>query len=392
MLPRRTTFGGRGAAQDLRDDLAGARDFHKVTRQDVFRRDELEVVERGGGYCDTADFHRLEHRIGIERPGAPDVNPDLLELRDPHLGRELAGHGPARLAVSDCPELGVLPERVHLHDDAVRAVVELGQQCLELRHFRMRVRQVGHQRVVRLHRKAPRGQALEQRMLCLHRQLLTGCLDVEAEDAETAAARDLGIELAQRSGGGVARIGERGLAGLLALPVELGEPGLGEVDLPADLHQFGPALSLEPQRDLADGAQIGGDVLALDAVAARRPDREHAIAVREAHRRAVDFHLERIARRPDLGHEPPVPVLPLGELCFGERVGERQHGHEVAMLTELVGRLGAHAVGGAVGRPQLRVLGLELLQLAEQPVVLGVRDLRLVEYVAGVVGALEESP
>ena len=229
-------------------------------------------------------------------------------------------------------------------------------------------------------------------MLRFHRQLLTGRLDVEAKDAESAAARDLGVELAQRSGGGVARIGEGGLAGLLALSVELGEPGLGEVDLPADLHQLGPALALELERDLTDGPQIGGDVLALDAVAARRSDGEHAVAVREAHRRAVDLHLEGVARRPDLRHEPRVPVLPLAELRFAERVGERQHGHEVTLLAKLVGRLGAHAVGGAVGSAQVRVLGLELLQLAEQPVVLGVRQLWLVEYVISVVGALEQSP
>src|SRR5438105_7126884 len=133
-------------------------------------------------------------------------------------------------------------------------------------------------------------------MLRFHRRFLTGRFDVEAEDAETAATRDLGVELAQRSGSGVARVRERRLAGLLALPVELGEAGLRQVDLSAYLHQLGPALALEPQRDLSDGAEIGGDVLALDAVAARRAHREHARGVREAHRRPVDLHLERVAR------------------------------------------------------------------------------------------------
>src|SRR5205807_10643010 len=60
VLPRRTTFGGRGAAQHLRDDLAGARDFHQVTGQAVLRRDQLEVAERGGGHCYTTALHRLE--------------------------------------------------------------------------------------------------------------------------------------------------------------------------------------------------------------------------------------------------------------------------------------------------------------------------------------------
>src|SRR5256885_13411947 len=62
------------------------------------------------------------------------------------------------------------------------------------------------------------------------------------------------------------------------------------------------------------------------------------------------------------------------------------------MVAELFGRLGAGAVGRAVGCAELGVLGLELLRLGEQRVVLGVRQVRLVEYVVGVVGALEEPP
>src|SRR5205823_1659564 len=52
----------------------------------------------------------------------------------------------------------------------------------------------------------------------------------------------------------------------------------------------------------------------------------------------------------------------------------------------------ADPVGGAVGGLELGMLGLELLQLAEQPVVLGVRQLRLVEDVVGLVRALDEPP
>ena len=43
--------------------------------------------------------------------------------------------------------------------------------------------------------------------------------------------------------------------------------------------------------------------------------------------------------------------------------------------------LAAHALGGRIGRQQLGVLRLQLLQFAEQLVVLGVRDLRLVQHV-----------
>src|SRR2546426_3527896 len=70
----------------------------------------------------------------------------------------------------------------------------------------------------------------------------------------------------------------------------------------------------------------------------------------------------------------------------------RSHRHEVAVLLERRRGLHADALRGAVGGAQLGMLGLELLQLAEQAVVLGVGHLRFVEYVIGVVGALDEPP
>ena len=45
-----------------------------------------------------------------------------------------------------------------------------------------------------------------------------------------------------------------------------------------------------------------------------------------------------------------------------------------------------------VGTLQLGMLGLERLELAEEPVVFGVRDLGSVVYVVGVIGALDLFP
>src|SRR5258706_264865 len=83
--------------------------------------------------------------------------------------------------------------------------------------------------------------------------------------------------MAQRAGGGVARIRERRLAGSLALPVHLLEPRFGEVDLPAHLEQPRPAFALQPQRYVDDRLEVGRHVLALDAVAARGTRDEHAV-------------------------------------------------------------------------------------------------------------------
>ena len=58
-------------------------------------------------------------------------------------------------------------------------------------------------------------------------------------------------------------------------------------------------------------------------------------------------------------------------------------------FTEALGRLAAHALGGRVEREQLRVRGLKELQLVHQRVVLGVGDLRRVQYVIQVLVAAQ---
>ena len=61
-------------------------------------------------------------------------------------------------------------------------------------------------------------------------------------------------------------------------------------------------------------------------------------------------------------------------------------------LHEAVERRRADALGGGVGRPQLRVLGLDVAQLVEQRVVLVVADQRVVEDVVMVVVAGQLAP
>src|SRR5207247_11145482 len=87
-----------------------------------------------------------------------------------------------------------------------------------------------------------------------------------------------------------------------------------------------------------------------------------------------------------------VAILPLGELRFVERVGKRVHGDEVPVLAKRARRRGADAVGGAVGSAELRMRRFQVLELAKQAVVLGVRHFGPVEHVVGVVRPLEEPP
>ena len=74
-------------------------------------------------------------------------------------------------------------------------------------------------------------------------------------------------------------------------------------------------VAAQPQRDVAQRAQVGGHVLADGAVAARGAVHEHAVLVREAHRRAVDLELGHVAGAARVvADEPRDALLPLGEL------------------------------------------------------------------------------
>jgi len=86
------------------------------------------------------------------------------------------------------------------------------------------------------------------------------------------------------------------------------------------------------------------------------------------------------------------PGVELEELLLGHRVGQRHHLPPVRHLGELLARPRPDAPGGRVGRDQIRVVRLELLQLAEEAVVLGVAEGGSVEDVVAVARVAELAP
>ena len=84
-------------------------------------------------------------------------------------------------------------------------------------------------------------------------------------EAQPPAGRHGRVELAQRAGAAVARVGVERQPRLLALGVDPGELGLRHVDLAADLERDGLG---QPGRDGRDRPQVGRDVLAGRPVAA----------------------------------------------------------------------------------------------------------------------------
>ena len=163
------------------------------------------------------------------------------------------------------------------------------------------------------------------------------------EEAERARGGDARVLLAQRAGGGIARIGEDLLARRLLPLVELEEIGLGHVDLAAHLADFRHVAAFELLRHVLQRADIGGDVLAFAAVAAGGGGDEFAVLVAQRHRQAVDLRLgaegdllvvAELEEAADAGDE-------IDDVLLGEGVVEREHRHRVAHFLEAAGGRGA---------------------------------------------------
>ncbi len=199
--------------------------------------------------------------------------------------------------------------------------------------------------------------------------------------------RDARVLLPQRSGGRVARIGENLLARFRLPLVEREEVLLGHVDFAAQLADRRNFPALELVRDLLHRPDIGGDVLALEAVAAGGGFDQLPVLVAQRHREPVDLRLggERdrlvlleIEEAADARDE-------IGDLLGVERVLQRQHRHRVAHLGEAARRRGADLARQALQRAQVRERFLDRLVAAAQRVVFRVRHRRRVLLVVGCV-------
>ena len=149
------------------------------------------------------------------------------------------------------------------------------------------------------------------------------------EEGQRSGGGDARVELAQRARRGVARIDEERLALLLPAGVDAGEVGAAEEDLAPHLQPGGQGgrpgrRGSELERQRAQGAEVGGDVLPHLAVAAGGPFGELAVGVDQLHRQAVELGLAdvvHLVRAEDLVD----PGVELGQLLVGEGVGQAEH-------------------------------------------------------------------
>ena len=165
---------------------------------------------------DAADRHRLELGDRRQRAGAADLDLDGLDDGGRLLGGELVRDRPARTARDEAEAL--LPvEPVDLVDDAVDVVVERGALLPRSRDETASSSSTDrHILRQRIGLEAARRKPFDHAGLGLgrHRAHLAPGI---GEEAERPRRGDRRVDLPQRAGRGVARIGEHLLAGLRLL-------------------------------------------------------------------------------------------------------------------------------------------------------------------------------
>jgi hypothetical protein len=372
------------------DHVAGAAHDHRVADAHVLASRLVFVVQRRVAHRRATDEHRLELGHRRQLAGAADVDLDAEHARRLLLRRVLVRHRPARLACLEA-QASLQREIVDLVDHAV----DVERQCIALgSDLAVKGRQpvgAAHDLALVVDRQAHRRQRVEQRAVRLRQGPALHLAEAIGEETQRAPGGDRRIELTHRTGGRVARVDE-GLLVLVALRDQLAlalveplERIAPDIDLAAHL-EHRRVDPLQPQRDLVDRAQVVRDVLAGLSVTARGPQPQHAALVAQVDRQAVELQLGRVLHRRVVGVELERTAHPrvelLGAVIGGVGLGfDRQHRHRVLHRHQAFEYRADHALRRRIGRAQLGVLGFDRLQLLEQLVVFGVRNLRRVEYV-----------
>ena len=146
--------------------------------------------------------------------------------------------------------------------------------------------------------------------------------------------------LLERSGRGVARIGEKRLPGRLAFGVDFVERGVGHQYLAAYFEIVGPVVAPEPEGHCPHRADVGRHVVALRAVAARHGAQQPAMFVGERYGRAVELRLADEFRGARLLLDP---LDELVQLVRRIGVAERKHRKPVLHASELRGDVASDA-------------------------------------------------
>ena len=358
-----------GHADDLRDDVPGLPHLDGVADAQPELPDKIFVVQRCAGDRRARKKNRIETGSGGQHAGAAHrhfnaAQSGLLDFR-----RVFERDGPARKFVGGAHEVA-LREVVHLDDSTVHVEIQLCTILADLFDLGNGGFDVVHHMVARRDRQS---QALEviQAFRMLRQRFAADLLHIEHKDGEPTLAGDLGVLLAQGTSRSVARVLERGCALQLLLGTQLLECLVGHIHFTAHFQKFRRVFQLFG--DAADGADVGGHVLAHHAVAAGGCPDQLTIFVFQAAGKTINFDLHHILR-----FYPGFPHAAVKVPQFVKRKGVQKafHFDRVSHLGQFAAGRAADLLGGRRGRDQLRELRLQRFQFPGQGIVLKIFQLR----------------
>ena len=349
-----------GVFDDLdhfRNHVAAALDADPVADQQAEALDEVGIVQGGAADGGAADEDGRQLGDGRELAGAAHLHGDGVDLSDARFGCELVCNGPAGGAagVAEAKLRGV---GVDLEDHSVDLVAERGALRFGL------IDEAGHlfdgrnEFAMGIDAEAKGGKRIESGALTLRPVLALDQQEVCKED-EPAIGNDTRFKCAQGSGRCVAGVDGEGQSLLLALLIQALERSFGHDYLATDFESLRESdlverLGRNGERDAADGADVGGDVLAGLAVAAGDATDEACAAgfgclIVQGHAQTVELEFGHV-----LDREQPCEfahtTVPVGQFFAGIGVVQAEHGAGVAHLLEALGRLAADTLRGRVGR------------------------------------------
>ena len=278
--------------QDVRDHFAGALDQDRIAGVNVEAAHFIEIVQRGFHHGDAADLHRFKNREGSEYAGAADADHDFTQQCGFLVRLIFVGDGPAR-RFGGVAEFVLQANFIDLDHDAVDVEAEFFALGVPFVDVLLDLVEAVAQFPVFADFETHGAESFEDFGVAFPGD---AAIDqhVVSKKIQVSIFGDVGIEDADRTSGGVARIGVAlGADGVLLL-VHGVEGFAGHDRFAANLEGTGDAgffqeFYIDPERDGADGADVRRHVFTGGAVAAGDGANQRAIFVDQRHAEAVEF-------------------------------------------------------------------------------------------------------
>ncbi len=356
---------------DLRNDFPRLLHPDGIADAHVQTVDEVLVVQRRGGNGGAGKTDRLQNRLWRQNAGASHLRHDVTDDAGLFFRRILIGHRPARRfcrAAKPLPRTQVV-ELDHRAVHLIRIDVAVAPDPVDAFHTAayVAINLIRHDLF-----KSHRAQRVQR--FRVGTVLPRGKLNVVHDQIQLPLRRDLRVGLAQRPGGGIARIGQRRLSRDFAAAVELLKRIPRHIDLAPDDQALRRAF--QPLRQRADGAQVFGHILAGLPVAACRAAIEYAVPVFHGDGKPVDLRLH--VKFPRLWLALRHTRAKGEQLRIRKNVRQALQRRFMPHRGEFAADAAPHAARRRIRRGILREPLLQIQQRVQQPVIFKVGDGRRV--------------